>query len=276
MTAALCAALVAGLATASGTAVATAAGSVLTIDGSYDFNGNGSTGVLTVSNAEGGSPAVTMAYRGLATEYDSGSWNAASGTLTVYRPLTGGAGQSYTLYLGGHNPASPVLGGYFTESDTGTRRFGAFADDYVPLNVTRPPAAPAPVNGTGSAVPVVTPGTSLPSGLPAYYSFDGNGWDGEFLMLPLNSGTSIGAYVQMYYNDLGTWQVLTNYSWNAATSTLTLVRPLSSGATQTYTLYLGTNDPANPMFGGYFTESDTPGAHYAAYAVYDPLAGHGG
>jgi hypothetical protein len=213
MSAALSAALLVGLATASGTVSAAAAANVSTIDGSYDFNGNGWTGTITVTDAEGGRPGITMAYDGRAAESDTGTWNAGTGTLTIYRPLSGGVGQNYTLYLGSHLPTSPVFGGYFTETDTGTQRYGAYADDYVPPKVARPPVT-WPSAGFPLPQAVTTPSDSLPGGAPLYYFFDGNGWGGELLLNPGNPAYGVGSQVQMYYTERGgSWQILSSYSW---------------------------------------------------------------
>ena len=267
----LCAALAVGLVAAS--AAPSSAINALTIDGSYTFNGNGWTGTITVSNSAGGYPAIAMDYDGRADEYLSGTWSSATGTLTIYRPLSGGASQSYTLYEGNHNPSSPVFGGYFTESDTGTQRYGTYATDYLPLNVPRPPITPT--GGVTMPLDAPTPGGQLPIFLRAYYIFDGNGWGGELLLWPGDPGYT-GDQTQMYYNELGYWQLIDTYSWDPATSSLTLVRPIGGGVTQTYTLYIGTHNATYPMLGGYFTQSDTPGRRFAAFAHYDFLAGHGG
>jgi hypothetical protein len=55
-----------------------------------------------------------------------------------------------------------------------------------------------------------------------------------------------------------------------------MVRELGGGVTQTYTLYPSTHNIGSFMFGGFFTQSDTPGLRFAAYALDDPFAGMGG
>lgn len=239
------------------------------IDGSYHFNANGWVGTLTVTAAETGVPGVAMYYseRGT-TENLAGGWDSTTGTLTVYRPLGGGVSQSYTLYLGNHHPASPVFGGFFTESDTGTMRYGVYADAYLAPGVTRPSIAqPALARAQVTGLPnTVHPAVSvIPDNLIGVYTFDGNGWDGELL---LDDDGCPSANIEMTYYELGTSEAITNRSWNAATGTLTMVRTLGGGVTQTYTMYIGTHRSQfySLMFGGYFTESDTGAARYATFA----------
>lgn len=250
------------------------------VDGSYHFNANGWTGTLTISNAENLRPGVVMTYdeRGYA-ENLTGTWSPSTGTLTVYRPLQGGVSQSYTLYLGNHIPGSPVFGGYFTESDVPGMRYGAYADDFVAPYVKFHPLAlggAAPGVAPGSATTVTAPTRSggirpaadpLPDSLIGVYAFNGNGWTGDMLIDWANCPAPADA--NLYFDEIGTWQEIPDNSWDPSTGTLTLVRPLSGGVTQTYTLYEGTHQPGR-MFGGYFTESDVPGMQYAAFAQYTP------
>ena len=267
------------------------------IDGSYLFNANGWTGTLTVYRAENLDPIVVMDYDELgSSEQLSGTWSPTTGTLTVYRPLSGGVSQTYVLYLGSYNPSSPVFGGYFTESDVPGMRYGAFADDFVVQGAVRPSSLPA--NGvkhvTGTAVrgaTTVTPSANtvtapaivhpdnvpLPTYLIGLYWFDGNGWDGQMGIDFANCAFPPGD-MMLYYNALGNREDIEDNSWDASTGTLTFVRSLSDGATQTYTLYEGTHVAPSlqgemylaqsVMFGGYFTESDTGSTRYAAYASF--------
>ncbi|MEY9966999.1 hypothetical protein ABIA33_005064 [Streptacidiphilus sp. MAP12-16] len=258
------------------------------VDGSYHFNANGWTGTLTVSNAENLRPSVVMTYdeRGYPEDL-TGTWSPSTGTLTVYRPLQGGVSQTYTLYLGNHIPSSPVFGGYFTESDVPGMRYGAYADDFVApyaLHLSAlggagnllgsgaatgaAPGSPTTVTAqTGSGVirPEAVP---LPDSLIGLYAFNGNGWTGDLLIDWANCPAPADA--NLFYDEIGSWQEIPDNSWNPSTGTLTLVRPLSGGVTQTYTLYEGTHQPGNLMFGGYFTESDVPGMQYAAFAQHTP------
>ena len=278
VTALLCGLLLLGLTTAWGMSAASATGSQWTIDGSYAFNGNGWTGTLAVTGAESGWPGVTMTYdeRGV-TEYLTGTWNPLTGTLTIYRPLQGGATQSYTLYLGDHVPGSPVFGGYFTESDTGAMRYGAFADDYLPAHTVRTAARPlhaaaglAPAPGSPTTIIKARPDTGAPlDPIGGYYGFDGNGWDGHLVVWPSLCATP-DTQVQMEYTELGRAEDIAAPVWVPSTGTLTLVRALGGGVTQTYTLYLGNHRPDDLVFGGYFTQSDVPGMRYAAYAYHLP------
>ncbi|HEV2636791.1 MAG TPA: hypothetical protein VGX23_16685 [Actinocrinis sp.] len=112
------------------------------LDGMYDFNGNGWTGKMLIAEnrcADQGLEAVHLNYD------EIGTWEAVPGALfnpftnqiTFTRTLSDGITQTYQLWLGthvspaveadGYYPASPMLGGYFTESDTGTQRYAAFA-----------------------------------------------------------------------------------------------------------------------------------------------------
>lgn len=246
------------------------------IDGSYLFNANGWTGTLTIYRAENLDPIVVMDYDELgSSEQLSGTWSPTTGTLTAYRPLSGGVSQTYVLYLGNHNPSSPVFGGYFTESDVPGMRYGAFADDFVVQGGVRPSALKPAI-----AHPSVAP---LPGYLIGIYNFDGNGWDGQ---MAIDDATCpFPDDMAIIYTELGAWENIPNNAWDASTGTLTFVRPLSDGATQTYTLYQGTHIapslrsavylPEAVMFGGYFTESDTGSARYAAYASFSVGSGIG-
>lgn len=258
------------------------------IDGSYLFNANGWTGSLVISGAENLSPTVVMAYDELGySQVLTGTWSPSTRTLTVYRPLSGGVGQSYVLYLGDHVQGAPVFGGYFTESDVPGIRYGAFADDYVSPGVPRPvqhlAGSGLKVANTvaGATIGVAPAGTVHPdiSSLPGYlydiYNFDGNGWEGQ---MGISSPTCpFPDGMMLDYFALGVQENISISAWDASSGTLTFVRQLSGGATQTYTLYEGTHiSPSlvgNPylsqavMFGGYFTESDTGSTRYAAYAT---------
>ncbi|HEX3789568.1 MAG TPA: hypothetical protein VHW44_17015 [Pseudonocardiaceae bacterium] len=264
-------------------ALAVAAPAASPIDGSYVFNANGWAGTLAIDNAESGMPDVTMYYTERNSyEYLSGTWNPDNGTLTIARPLSGTVSQSYTLFLGNHIPGSPVFGGYFTESDTGTMRYGVLADNHLAPGTFRATTArPATVHTAvpantvlpaNTVAPAVTPAYDVPDWLFGLNEFDGNGWDGYLLFDPCYTPDT-----EMYYNALDNWEPIATHSYDAATDTLTMVRPLSyGGVTQTYTMYLGTHRlDDNMMFGGYFTQSDTPGLKFAAYATRDLSGGVG-
>ncbi|MFF4896060.1 hypothetical protein [Streptomyces sp. NPDC001068] len=253
---------------------APAAAGVPSIDGSYAFDGNGWKGTLSVSGAASGSPSVTMRYDELGrSEYLTGTWSPGSGTLSVVRPLPWGNSQTYTLFLGDHIASSPVFGGYFTQSDIPGMRYGAYADAYVRPGLARPAAKAASraAEAAGTRATVVQRRTaaaaSLPTGILGAYDFNGNGWQGRLL---LQFAECLNPDTQMYYYERGFWEGIANRTWDASTGTLTLVRPLSGGVTQTYTLYIGTHRADDPMFGGYFTESDVPGRQFAAFADRSP------
>lgn len=260
----------------SGLAVAGGGMALSPVDGTYDFNANGWVGTLTVTSAETGFPGILMYYseRGT-TESLGGTWSAGTGTLTVYRPLGGGVSQSYTLFLGNHHPSSPVFGGYFTESDTGAMRYGVLADDYLEPGVARPDVDGVVTQSAATHSKTTRPNTEhpedsvIPDNLIGLYDLDGNGWAGELL---LDDDTCPSANITMYYYERATVEQIVTRSWNALTGTLTMVRPLGNGVTQTYTMYIGTHKSQyySVMFGGYFTESDTGSTQYAAYADRTP------
>ncbi|MGW9029751.1 hypothetical protein ACWGQ5_37685 [Streptomyces sp. NPDC055722] len=247
---------------------------VPSIDGSYAFDGNGWKGTLSVSGAASGSPSVTMRYDELGrSEYLSGTWTPATGTLSVFRPLPWGDSQTYTLFLGDHIASSPVFGGYFTQSDVPGMRYGAYANAYLRPGLARPAGATTAraTKPAGTRATVVRQrmgaAASLPTGILGGYDFNGNGWTGRLL---LQFADCLNPDTQMYYYERGYWEGIANRTWDASTGTLTLVRPLSGGVTQTYTLYIGTHRADDPMFGGYFTESDVPGRQFAAFADRSP------
>ena len=268
------------------------------IDGSYLFDANGWTGTLTVNRAENLDPSIVMSYDELGTsEYLSGTWSPTTGTLTILRPLGNGVSQTYYLYLGNHVPGSPVFGGYFTESDVPGMAYGAYADEFVAPDTVRPSAlTPSSLEHAAGSMSkgatvvtsqanVATKSSTLhpltlqfPDSFIGNYTFNGNGWTGQMLIDWANCPAP--ADVNVDYDAIGIWESYFTSSWNPATGALTFVRPLSNGITQTYTLYLGTHVPvpsanngySSPlrMFGGYFTESDTGSARYAAFATYYP------
>jgi hypothetical protein len=96
--------------------------------GQYEFSANGWDGKLTIREAWTGWASAVMHYDELGRDEQlNGDWQPSSGTLTLYRPLPWGNSQTYTLYLGNHDRARPMFGGYFTQSDVPGRRFGAYA-----------------------------------------------------------------------------------------------------------------------------------------------------
>jgi hypothetical protein len=230
--------------------VAVASPSRPAVDGTYTFNANGWTGTLAVSNAATGWPSIDMRFYDGATEHLTGFWSAAGRTLTIGRPLSGGVSQTYTLYLGDHHPSSPVFGGFFTESDTGATRYGAFAHWY------QPPAVPH----TLSTRLVLDP---MPLNLLPGWDFNGNGWTGSLSWDPLGCG---GNPTQLQFDGSAYWETVTG-TWDPSTQTLTLVRSLSGGLSQTYTLYrAAAHVGGGLMLGGFFTQSDSPGLRFAAFA----------
>ncbi|TCO59590.1 hypothetical protein [Actinocrispum wychmicini] len=104
------------------------------ITGLYQFNGNGSTGTLRILTAAQGRVIANMHYfvRG-ADEFLGGTWEPGSRTLTLVRPLgSSSVSQTYTMWVGTNDMGTSVgnlmFGGFFTESDAGDNRFGAFAN----------------------------------------------------------------------------------------------------------------------------------------------------
>ncbi|MFJ9696306.1 hypothetical protein [Kitasatospora sp. NPDC101183] len=85
----------------------------------WDFNGNGSTGKMSV-NLVGpdGSMDVSVIFDGLA-RHDrwTGVFDDSTKKVTLVRTLPGGAVQVHTGYLGDNDPSRLVFGGSFTESD---------------------------------------------------------------------------------------------------------------------------------------------------------------
>jgi hypothetical protein len=266
------------------------------IDGTYQFNANGWTGTLTIIDAANETPGIVMTYDESGTTEDlTGDWSAVDGELTFLRPLSNGVEQLYDLYLGNHVAGSPVFGGSFVESDIPGYRFGVFADDYVPrtgprTHVQMPGAANKTVAGRSNAITAATaPNSPGPQLSPAYtdnldwpdllgaYDFNGNGWTGTMGISQDDCASFEG--VRVDYDAIGTWEQL-GALWDNYDNALTLVRTLSDGITQTYTLFIGQHvspavaaegyHPASVMFGGYFTESDTGGKRYAAFATYAP------
>lgn len=233
-----------------------AAATTASIDGTYIFDGNGWTGTLSVSGSAGGAPTVGMFYDSTGvTQTLNGTWNATTGTLMMTRPLSSTVSQNYTLYVGDHIATSPVLAGYFTQSDHGSARFGAFADDFVPFGGTR----------AAQPMPMVPSATHNPWGI---WTFDGAGWDGS-LTLPQGPCGPVGAPINytVYFNAVGHTEPLQLFNWDPTTLTITFVRNLGNGITQSYTLYEGSNATTNTMAAGYYTESDVPGGVFPAYAV---------
>ncbi|GAA3438662.1 hypothetical protein [Kutzneria kofuensis] len=234
---------------------APASAATSTIDGSYAFNGNGWAGTLLVSGSASGAPAITMHYTELGRdERLTGSWSAASRTLTINRPLQWNNSQTYTLYLGDHKPNQPVFGGYFTQSDVPGQRYGVYAKDYLPLGTPRTKLFKA--------------NDSLPDDLVGFYGFNGNGWTGT---MSVQFTQCRVPEINLRYDELGRTEPIAQRTWDPATHTLTFVRPLSfGGVTQTYTLYFANRLQSTQMFGGYFTQSDVPGQRYAAFAFLQP------
>jgi hypothetical protein len=217
------------------------------IVGSYAFNGNGWTGTLTVLDVTSGYVTADMSYdeRGV-HESVSGSWDPASGRLTLLRPLSyGGVTQTYTLYIGTHVAYQPMFGGYFTQSDFPGGHWGAFA--------TRLPSPPS----TSSIDPTLPPPTGI-------YWINGNGWTGGIL-LAINPHDPHLLTAEIHWTDYPGLAEHISGTWDSASGLATFVRPLSwGGVTQTYTLYVGAHRP-QPIFGGYFTQSDTPGKSFGVY-----------
>ena len=221
------------------------------VDGSYTFDANGWAGTLAVSGAATGWPSIDMRLSNGATEHLVGFWSAAARTLTIGRPLGGGVSQTYTLYLGDHHPSSPVFGGFFTESDTGATRYGAYAQWHQPPGMPR-------TFSVASTVPSPRPSNLLPG-----WDFNGNGWTGSLSWDPLGCN---GSPAQLQFDGNVHWEPVAD-TWDPSTSTLTLVRALSGGLSQTYTLYLSPHHAeTGRMLGGFFTQSDSPGMRFAAFA----------
>ncbi len=115
---ALCAVVLAGGMTRPAAAVQQAGpGSYfLPIVGEYTFAGNGWRGKLTIQEARRGWASAIMRYDELGfDEHLQGTWQPSLRTLVLSRPLPWGNSQTYTLYLGDHDPAEPMFGGYFTQ-----------------------------------------------------------------------------------------------------------------------------------------------------------------
>ena len=201
---------------------------VPTIDGSYAFDGNGWAGTLLVSGSASGSPAITLHYTELGRDESlTGDWSAATHTLTIQRPLPWNDSQTYTLYLGDHQPNSPVFGGFFTQSDVPGRQFGVYAKDYLPLGAARPN--------------LVRAADSLPDAVTGFYGFNGNGWTGT---MSVQFTECRVPEINLRYDELGRTEPIAQRTWDPATDTLTFVRPLSfGGVTQTYTLYFADRLP---------------------------------
>ena len=103
----------------------------------------------------------------------------------------------------------------------------------------------------------------MPSNLLPGWDFNGNGWTGSLSWDPLGCG---GNPTQLQFDGNVYWETVTD-TWDPSTQTLTLVRSLSGGLSQTYTLYRGAAHVGGGlMLGGFFTQSDSPGMRFAAFA----------
>lgn len=99
--------------------------------GRYAFDGNGWSGELDLT---AGSSIAFLKFDDYGYwELVGASWDATSRTLLLNRQIGGGATQTYHLCLG-DGPGTPMLGGYFSESDVngGNGGFSAFA---LPLSL---------------------------------------------------------------------------------------------------------------------------------------------
>lgn len=268
------------------------------IDGTYQFNANGWTGTLSIIDAGSEAPSIVMAYDELGTSENlTGTWSTY-GELTFNRVLSNGVTQIYDLYEGTHVAGSPVFGGFFFESDLPGERFGVYADDFVPRRLRPHAAEPGAATKTAGSVPSAVTAASAPAPattaapqddpyppdawtyLDGMYAFNGNGWTGKMLIAEYGcpSGALVGLHLD--YDDIGTWEGTPGAIYDPSANQVGFVRTLGNGVTQDYELWLGTHvspavladgfHPLSVMFGGYFTESDTGGQRYAAFATYTP------
>jgi hypothetical protein len=100
------------------------------ITGTYFFNANGYTGSLNIFSQSQGSVQADLRPDGSTDEFVSGTWDDNSRTLILNRRLPDGSAlQVYTFWLGGSANGNPgMFGGYFSRSDTGNVRYGAYLD----------------------------------------------------------------------------------------------------------------------------------------------------
>jgi hypothetical protein len=71
--------------------------------------------------------------------------------------------------------------------------------------------------------------------------------------------------VRVIYDDVTREDSWTG-TWRPATRAMVLTRELPDGLTQTYTGYLGDNDPSHLIFGGDFTQTDAGDTKFGWFA----------
>lgn len=87
------------------------------------------------------------------------------------------------------------------------------------------------------------------------WKINGNGSQG---LLTLTSNDNVSFNGSVTFDDIGGRTDAVTGSWNEAAGQITFTRSLPGGATQTFTGFLGNNNPDALILAGSFTESDVP------------------
>jgi|SRR5579859_1277849 len=95
----------------------------------------------------------------------------------------------------------------------------------------------------------------MDTSIPQYtsWAFNGNGSPGTMTVLSVDLQGNVE--VTVTFDGLNRQDRFIGV-WNESAKELTLTRYMPNNVTQTYTGYLGDNDPDALIFGGSFTESD--------------------
>jgi len=93
--------------------------SMTDITGTYSFNGNGSTGTMTIRSVDSqGNLDVRVTFDGLDRKDNwVGTWDDQAKLITLTRFLPNNVTQNHIGYLGDNPPGPSILAGSFTQSD---------------------------------------------------------------------------------------------------------------------------------------------------------------
>jgi hypothetical protein len=89
------------------------------VTGIWNFNGNGSTGVMRIDSVDAqGNLRVSVTFDGLdRVDAWSGVWDDQAKRITLIRRLPNNVTQDHEGFLGDNDPNNLIFGGSFTESD---------------------------------------------------------------------------------------------------------------------------------------------------------------
>ena len=98
--------------------------------GGWSFNGNGSSGAMTIFNAvDNGEVNLRVGFSDVNREDRwTGRWRPEAREIVLTRELPDGVTQTYTGHLGDNHPPHLIFGGSFTQSEAGATEFGWFAE----------------------------------------------------------------------------------------------------------------------------------------------------